>query len=158
MHADWEVFGDDGESQPDSFWNFADARDYSSSALPIPILPVDRRLDPVIPDKSLHFSQKNRVKKGFGRDSFADPRDNYPFTEGWTYRVLKQALGHAPNASTVFQLCRALRARCPELPCANRWVWRRLAVAYAWLDQNSALIPMDQLDACLSLLQAGERS
>jgi hypothetical protein len=95
--------------------------------------------------------KKCAVRKGDGPDARDDPagRDHYQYDSGHFYAVLTGYYGSHPPASFVLGLCKfaadeksdigrsALRdeARRTMGP-ANRFVKRRLACGYGWLDEN----------------------
>jgi hypothetical protein len=96
--------------------------------------------------------KRNQIKKGKGPDPRPDPegRDNYRFREGWSYPRLKDRIHNVP-AKVVFDLCRAIVRRRPGgLSAPNRWVKRRVACAFAWLDENRGSIGDLLLEACLA--------
>jgi hypothetical protein len=99
--------------------------------------------------------KRNRIKKGDGPDALADPagRDGYPFVEGYFYQRLEHMIVKSPSKS-VFAFCKeVVKRRPPKLSRTNRWVYRRMANAYAWLDQNRSVISETIIEDCLEELR-----
>jgi hypothetical protein len=99
--------------------------------------------------------RKNQVKKGCGPDSKRDEcgRDNYPYQEGYFYKVLSETLGRQAPSTFVRDFVSFAAAdkkdgqedylrqvARKELSPANRWAKRRMPCAYGWLDENKEVI------------------
>jgi hypothetical protein len=89
-------------------------------------------------------AKPNKVQKGSGPDAKKDPMDDYAYTEGHFHQVLVAAGLKGTSAKVIFGVCKRLvqvhEEDCLKLSRMNRWAKRRLANAYAWLDQNASLI------------------
>jgi hypothetical protein len=91
--------------------------------------------------------QRQRAKKGSGRESKAnapDPYDNYDMEKSPVFFALMLA-GHARiHSQALFQFCKAIEEKaCLEkiiLTTRNRPAHRRKPNIYHWLDENGDMI------------------
>jgi hypothetical protein len=116
--------------------------------------------------------KKCTIKKGDGPDARKDPanRDHYQYECGYFYTTLTNYYGGRPPASFVLGLCKFVtdkksdicqnplrdQARRKISP-ANRFVKRRLACAYGWLDENIEAIKQGEFVEAYMLKDKGNQ-
>jgi hypothetical protein len=99
--------------------------------------------------------RKNCIRKGDGPDSRPDPasRDRYSYMQGFFYAQLSGKMQKSASKA-VFNFCKAVvKAHPPGLSLTNRWVYRRVACAYCWLDENQQRIPQAVVEKCMEELR-----
>jgi hypothetical protein len=111
---------------------------------------------PLIP-KNLQSPRKNRVRKGEGEDARPDPagRDRYDFKLGKFFAILNARTTTKQTMKVVQTFCQTVHERAPTgLSDWNRFVKRRKACAYSWLDENAGVIGNELIAQCLVELES----
>jgi hypothetical protein len=98
----------------------------------------------------------NKIPKGDGPDGRPDPagRDSYEFEGGYFHSLLAPRIKKTPSQAVIrFARCVAA-SNLPGLTPTNRWVGKRTANAYGWLDENKAVITGAVIAQCWAQLAA----
>jgi hypothetical protein len=80
---------------------------------------------------------RNKIKKGDGKDARADPRDYYAFEAGQAYNDITELNGGPALAPIVFTIAKLVADTFAEQVTApNRFAKRRVPNPYSWMDEH----------------------
>jgi hypothetical protein len=84
---------------------------------------------------------RNKIKKGEGKDARPDARDHYPFETGQAYQDITRFNGGPALAPIVFGIAKGLADQFSEqVTPLNRFARRRVPNAYSWMDDHWHLV------------------